>query len=84
MFNDYNMKHSHETETLTRRNTRKSTDAERAWTSEALLVKLQSQQGLLTKLYTSRWGSSEVSHEMTKKEGDFIEESLANSEEQES
>ena len=52
IFKDYNfsqhykMKHEEKYKNLT--------DAQRAWTSEALLAKLQKQQGIFDKLHTSK------------------------------
>ena len=64
------------------------TDAERERTSEALLAKLQKQQGFFTKLHTARdaatRASSVTSHKMAKNskpfsEGEFVKECLVES-----
>lgn len=83
LFKDYNLsrhydnKHSEKYKNLS--------DAERARTSEALLAKLQKQQGFFTKLHTSRDAairtSFVISHKIAKNskpfsEGEFVKECM--------
>uniref|UniRef100_A0A1A8N5E2 Zinc finger, BED-type containing 5 n=1 Tax=Nothobranchius rachovii TaxID=451742 RepID=A0A1A8N5E2_9TELE len=86
VFKDYNLsrhydkKHSEKYKNLS--------DAERARTSEALLAKLQKQQGFFTKLHTSRDAATRtsfvISHKIAKNskpfsEGEFVKECMVDS-----
>ena len=67
---------------------RNLSDEECSWESDALLAKLQTQQGLFTKLHTPRdaafWTSYVISHKIARKSkafsyGKFIKECLLDS-----
>ncbi|XP_063768169.1 general transcription factor II-I repeat domain-containing protein 2-like [Eleginops maclovinus] len=86
VFKDYNLSRHYETKHAEKY--KNFTDAERARTSEALLAKLQKQQGLFTKLHTSRDAATEasfvISHKIAKNskpfsEGEFVKECLVDS-----
>ncbi|XP_005817565.2 general transcription factor II-I repeat domain-containing protein 2-like [Xiphophorus maculatus] len=86
VFKDYNLSRHYETKHGEKY--KNVTDAERARTSEALLAKLQKQQGFFTKLHTSRDAATKTSfviaHKIAKtgkpfSEGEFIKECLVDS-----
>ncbi|XP_073689371.1 general transcription factor II-I repeat domain-containing protein 2B-like [Garra rufa] len=86
VFKDYNLNRHYETKHAEKY--KNLTDAERARTSEALLTKLQKQQGLFTKLHTSRDAATKtsfvISHKIAKNskpfsDGEFIKECLVDS-----
>lgn len=86
VFKDYNLSRHYETKHTEKY--KNLTDAERARTSENLLAKLQKQQGLFTKLHTSRDAATKtsfvISHKIAKNsktfsEGEFVKECLADS-----
>ncbi|XP_071063277.1 general transcription factor II-I repeat domain-containing protein 2B-like [Pseudochaenichthys georgianus] len=86
VFKDYNVSRHYETKHAEKY--KNLTDAERARTSEALLAKLQKQQGFFTKLHTSRDAATKtsfvISHKIAKNsklfsEGEFVKECLVDS-----
>lgn len=86
VFKDYNLNCRYETTHAEKY--KNLTDAEWAQTSEALLAKIENQQGLFTKLYTSRHGAAQtsyvISHKIAKNskpfsDGEFIKECLVGS-----
>ncbi|XP_071059413.1 general transcription factor II-I repeat domain-containing protein 2B-like [Pseudochaenichthys georgianus] len=86
VFKDYNVSRHYETKHAGKY--KNLTDAERARTSEALLAKLQKQQGFFTKLHTSRDAATKtsfvISHKIAKNskpfsEGEFVKECLVDS-----
>jgi len=86
VFKDYNLSRHYETKHAEKY--KSLTDAERARTSEALLAKLQKQQGFFTKLHTSRDAATKtsfvISHKIAKNskpfsEGEFVKECLVDS-----
>ena len=86
VFKDYNLSRHYETKHAEKY--KNLTDAERASTSETLLTKLQNQQGIFTKLHTSRDAATRtsfvISHKIAKNskpfsEGEFVKECLVDS-----
>lgn len=86
VFKDYNLNRHYETKHAEKY--KNLTDEERVRTCEALLAKLQNQQGLFTKLHTSRDGAVKtsfvISHKIAKNSkplsnGEFIKECLVDS-----
>ena len=86
VFKDYNLYRHYETKHG--EDYKNLTDEESARTSEAMLAKLQKQQGIFTKLSTSRDGAIKtsfvISHKITKNskpfsDGEFIKECLVDS-----
>ncbi|XP_028439673.1 general transcription factor II-I repeat domain-containing protein 2-like [Perca flavescens] len=86
VFKDYNLSRHYETTHAEKY--KNLSDAERARTSEALLAKLQKQQGFFTKLHTSRDAATKtsfvISHKIAKNskpfsEGEFVKECLVDS-----
>ena len=86
VFKEYNVSRHYETKHAEKY--KNLTDAERARTSEALLAKLQKQQGFFTKLHTSSdaatMTSFVISHKIAKNskpfsEGEFVKECLVDS-----
>lgn len=86
VFKDYNLSWHYETKHAEKY--KNLTDAERARTSNALLAKLQKQQGFFTKLHTSKDAATKtsfvISHKIAKhskpfSEGEFVKECLVDS-----
>ncbi|XP_010775008.1 collagen alpha-1(XIV) chain [Notothenia coriiceps] len=86
VFKDYNLSRHYETKHAEKY--KNLTDAERARTSNALLAKLQKQQGFFTKLHTSKDAATKtsfvISHKIAKhskpfSEGEFVKECLVDS-----
>ena len=86
MLNDYNLNRHYTTKHEDKY--RNLSDEERAWESDALLAKLQTQQVLFTKLHTPRDAavrtSYVISHKIARKskafsDGEFIKECLLDS-----
>ena len=86
VFKDYNLCRHYETKHAEKY--KNVSDTEKARTSEALLAKLQKQQGLFTKLHTARDAATRtsfvISHKIAKNskpftEGEFVKECLVDS-----
>ena len=86
VFKDFNLSRHYETKHAEKY--KSLTDSEKAGTSEALLAKLQKQQGYFTKLHTSRDAATKtsfvISHKIAKNskpfsEGEFVKECLVDS-----